>query len=86
MTQALAYEACDCAHMALHMPETLEMCKKSMPCLIEKLQGVRQIAHLKEQHFLFFTFYKTQRPCKKIMCYFIGSVVKIVLYLHFFYP
>ena len=34
--QALAYEACDRTHTPLHMPETLETCKKSMPCLIKK--------------------------------------------------
>ena len=46
-----------------------------------------QIARLKQQRFLPFTFYKTQRSYDKIMfiCYFIGSVVKIVLNLHFLY-
>ena len=51
------------------------------------MQGVRQIAHLKQQHFLSPTFYNMQRPYEKMMCicYFISSVVKIVLYLHFLY-
>ena len=42
---------------------------------------MRQIAHLKQQHSLSFTFRKTQRSYEKIMfiCYFIDSVVKIVL-------
>ena len=54
--------------------------KKSMPCLI-KLQDVQQITCLKQQRSLSFIFCKTQRSYKKIMCicYFIGSVVKIVL-------
>ena len=34
--QASAYEACNHMHMPLHIPKTLEMCKKSMPCLIKK--------------------------------------------------
>ena len=33
--QALAYEACDHTRMPLHMPKTLETCKKSTPCLIK---------------------------------------------------
>ena len=70
-------------HMPLHMPETLEVCKKKA-CLVwlRKLQDVWQIARLKQQHSLSFTFCKTQRSYKKIcvfICYFIGSVVKIVL-------
>ena len=36
MTQASAYDVCDHTHVPLHTPKTLEMCKKSMPCLIEK--------------------------------------------------
>ena len=28
MSQALAYEACDRTRTPLHMPKTLEMCKK----------------------------------------------------------
>ena len=48
-----------------------------MPCLIKKLQGMWQTAHLK-QHFLSSTFIMC------IMCiYFIGSVVKTVLYFNF---
>ena len=49
--------------------------------------GVWQIACLKQHCFLSFTFYKTQISYKRIMCicYFIGSVVKILLYLHFLY-
>ena len=47
---------------------------------------MQQITRLK-QHYLSFTFYKTQRFYEKVMCifYFIDSVVKIVLYLHFLY-
>ena len=36
--QALAYEACDHTRMPLHMPKTLETCKKSTPCLITHLK------------------------------------------------
>ena len=56
MTQALAYEACDCAHMALHMPETLEMCKKSMPCLIEKASRCAADCTSKRTTFFIFHF------------------------------
>ena len=34
---------------------------------MKKLQGVRQIAPLKQQRFLSFTFYKTQKSYEKIM-------------------
>ena len=45
-----------------------------MPCQITRLK-----------RFLSSAFCKTQRSYEKIMCicYFIGSVVKIILYLHF---
>ena len=42
-----------------------------MPCLIRKLQGVRQITRLKQQRFLSFTFYKTQRSYKEIICIYL---------------
>ena len=32
---------------------------------------MRQITHLKQQRFLSFTFYKTQRSYKKIMCIYL---------------
>ena len=48
-----------------------------------------QITHLKQQHFLFFTFYITHKDFMRkscvFICHLIGSVVKIVLYLHFLY-
>ena len=65
--QALAYKVSDCMRSPHHTPKTLEMCKKSMSCLI-KLQGVQQIVHLKQQRSLSFTLCKTQRSYKKIMC------------------
>ena len=37
----------------------------------KKLQGVQQIACLKQKHVLSFTFYKTHRPYKKIMCIYL---------------
>ena len=75
-SQGLVYGTWDYTHMPLHMPKTLEMCKKSMPCLIKKLQGVWQIAHLKQQRFLSLTFYKTQRSYKKIVYLFVISLVQ----------
>ena len=73
----------------LDTPKTLETCKKIARLVwLKKLQGVRKIARLKQQRFLSFTFYKTHRSYEKscaFICYFIGSVVKIVLYLHFLY-
>ena len=32
------------------------------------LEGVRQIARIKQQYFLSFTFYKTQRSYEKFIC------------------
>ena len=69
--QASAYEACDRTRTPLHTPKTLETCKKkSTPCLIRKAS--RSAA---------------DRTSKTTTCfiYFIGSVVKVVLYLHFLY-
>ena len=55
--------------------------KKACLVWLRKLQDVRQITCLKQQRSLSFIFCKTQRSYEKIMCicYFIGSVVKIVL-------
>ena len=56
--------------------------KKVRLVWLRKLQDVRQIARLKQQLYLSFTFYKTQGLTRKsyvFICYFIGSVVKIVL-------
>ena len=66
--QALAYEACYCTHTPLHTPKTLDVQKKHFLAWFKKLQGVPQIACLKQQRFLSFTFYKTQRSYEKIMC------------------
>ena len=55
--------------------------KKFINYTLRKLQNVRQIAHLKQQHSLSFTFRKTQRSYTiMFICYFIDSVVKIVLW------
>ena len=70
--QASAYEACDCTHMPLHTSKTLETCKKKHTLFnSKKLQGVQQITCLKQQCFLSFTFYKTQRSYEKIMCIYL---------------
>ena len=69
--QDSAYEACHHTHMSLHLPLHIrDVKKKSTPYLVlfKKLQGVQQIACLKQQCFLSFTFYKTQRSYEKIMC------------------
>ena len=52
--QALAYEACDCTHTPLHMPKTLETCKKSTPCLIKKAS--RRVADHTSKTFFIFHF------------------------------
>ena len=47
--QGSAYEACVHTHMPLYTPKTLEMYKKKHALLdLEKLQGMRQIARLKQ--------------------------------------
>ena len=80
---------CDPMHMPLHTPKTLEMCKKKA-CLVwfKELQGVQQFACLKQQRFWSFTFYITERYYEKKMYlfifYFVGSVVKITLYILLF--
>ena len=78
--QALAYEACDHTRMPLHMPKTLETCKKRHLVWLKVLRGVRQITRLRQHFFK----YLTRKSCIFIS-YFIDSVVKIVLYLHFLY-
>ena len=55
----------------LNTPKTLVTCKKARLVSFEKLQGVRQIARLKQQRFLSFTFYITQRSYEKIMCIYL---------------
>ena len=88
--QASAYEAYDRTRTRtpMHTSKILGRCKKKAHLVwLKKLQGVRKIARLKQQRFLSLTLHKTHRSYEKIMCicYFIGSVVKIVLYLHFLY-
>ena len=55
--------------------------KKARPVCLRKLQGVQHITCLKQQLSLSFTFCKTQKSYEKTMCicYFIDSMVKIVL-------
>ena len=82
--QASAYEVCDRMHMPLDTPKTLETWgKKARLFSFKKLQGVRQIARLKQQRFLSFTFYITQRSYEKIIR--IYSVPKIALYFYFIF-
>ena len=55
--------------------------KKSTPCLIKKASRCAADRTSRTTTFFAFTFCKTERSYEKIMCicYFIGSVVKIVL-------
>ena len=71
-------------HSSAHALNTRDMQKKAWLVWLKKLRGVWQIACLK-QRFLSPTFYKIQRSYEKVMCicYFIGSVLEIVWYLHF---
>ena len=55
--KASVYEACDCMRTPLQTPKTLKTCKKARLVWLKKLQGMQQIAYLK-QRFLSFTFYK----------------------------
>ena len=62
------------------------MLKKARLVWLKKVQGVRQIARLKQQHFLSFVFYITQRSYEKITCIVIWLVQWWkLLYLHFLY-
>ena len=47
------------------------MLKKAHLAWLKKVQGVHQMARLKQQRFLSFTFYVTQRSYKKIMCIYL---------------
>ena len=58
--QASAYEACDRRRTPLHIPKTLEMCKKNMSCLIKKASRCAADRTAKTTTFFIFHFYKTQ--------------------------
>ena len=75
---------CNCTCMPLHMPKTSETCQKSTPCLIKKASRCVAVCTSKTTTFFVFHFrYNMQRFYKKIVCicYLIGSLVKIKLYL-----
>ena len=64
------YHCFNCTLTPLHMPKTLEMCKKkTLPCLIRKASRHSADCTSKTRSFLYFT----------------GLVEKIVLYLQFLY-
>ena len=89
LQQALAYETCDCTQMPLHTPKTLETSKKSIPCLIKKASRcvIDRMSKTKNVFHLSLSIKHkdlTRKSCVFI-CYFIGSVVKIVLYFYFLY-
>ena len=73
--QASANEACNRTRTPLHTSKT-DVLKKACLVWLKRLQGVRQIAHLKQQRFLSFTFYKTQRSYEKIVYLFVISLVQ----------
>ena len=86
--QASAYELCGGMRTSLHTPKTLEIGKKSTPCLIKKAS--RCAADRTSNNNVFYLSLSIKHkvlPRKScvFICYFIGSVVKIVLYLHFIY-
>ena len=56
--QALAYKVSDCMHSPHHTPKTLEMCKKSMSCLIKKAS--RRAADRTSKTTTFFIFHFLQ--------------------------
>ena len=84
LIQASAYEACmhahasecDCMHTPLNMPKMLDVLKKAHLLWLKRLQGVWQISHLKQQCFLSFTFYITQRSYEKIVYLFVVWLVQ----------
>ena len=85
-SQASAYETCERTRTPLHTPKTLDMLKKSTPCLIKKASRCAADRTSKTT-FLSFTFYVTHKDFTRKSCVFIccliGSVVRIVL--HFLY-
>ena len=66
--QVFFYEFCKILRtLILQNISELLLLKRYMITWFKKLQGMRQIVHLKQTCFLSFTFYKTQRSYKKIM-------------------
>ena len=63
-------------HTSAHAWNIRDVQKKAHLVWFKTLQGVQQIAHLKQQCFLSSTFYKTQRSYKKFMCLFFISLVQ----------
>ena len=55
LLQVLSYETCNPLHMPLHMPKTLEPCKKNMPCVMSK--ALRCVADHTSKTTTFFIFY-----------------------------
>ena len=84
--QASAHEACNRTRTSMHTPKTLEAWKKIRPCLIKKASRCADRTS-KTNVFYVPLSLKYKRSYEKIMCIycFIGSVVKIVLYLHLLY-
>ena len=74
--QPSAYEVCNCMRTPLHTPKTLDTCKESMPCLIKKASRCAADSTSKTTKVPYLSLSVKQ---KDFICYFIDSVVKIVL-------
>ena len=75
-------------HMPLHTPKTLEMCKKkSMPCLIQRASRCAAVCMSKTTTVFIFHFLYNRKILREndvFIFYFVGSVVKITLYILLF--
>ena len=81
-------EACDCMGTSLHLPKTLETCKKSMLCLVKKASMCAADHMSKTRAFFIFHFLSIKhKGLKRKSCaflfYFIFSVVKLYVFIFF---
>ena len=76
------------AHDSAHAYNIRDVQKKARLVWFKKFQGVWQIARLKQQRFLSFTFYQIQRSYQRIMCvyflfhWFSGENCMLLFSLH----
>ena len=83
--QASAYETCDRTRMPLHMPKTLETCKKSTPCLIQKASKCAADCTSKTSVFYLSLSIKHKYLTRKssvFIFYFIGENCMFLFSLH----
>ena len=87
--QASAYEARDRTRTPLHTPKTLETCKKSTPCLIQKASRCAADRTSKTTGFFYLSLSIKQRFNEKIMCvnflfqWFSGENCMFLFSLHY---